>query len=220
MDIVGTSLDLAAYGKAAAPFAAFCAGAATCFGPCAAPRFVALTGLAPKGNALAKSATMLAFFVGLIGSTTAVALGASAVFRLAPWSNYVYWALALGLAFFGVQTLGSDERDACDHHRSGGSRLSLGGAFLAGASFAFVLSPCCTPVLLSLASLCAASGSHARAVTILAAFAAGHALPLAAAALGAEHVRAFFIRRRAGVPVRIVGGALMLALGGYYAVLA
>jgi cytochrome c-type biogenesis protein len=87
-------------------------------------------------------------------------------------------------------------------------------------SFAFVTSPCCTPIVVVLGSLAATASSPLFGAGLIAAYAAGHALPLAAAGFGWERIAARLDVRRLQAALQTVGGALMLALAGYYGVLA
>ena len=89
-----------------------------------------------------------------------------------------------------------------------------------GASSAFVVSPCCTPIVAGIAGLTTASGHSAAGAMLLAAFACGHALPIVSAgALGTRVTRA--VRTLAASQASaVVAGTLMLALAAYYGVLA
>jgi thioredoxin:protein disulfide reductase len=200
----------------------FVAGAVTSVGPCAAPRYVALAALV---NASRRPARVIAAFVaGLVGAYVALGVAAGALGTLWTVSRFVYAAVAVALAAAGLVTLlrgggGCHAHDGDRPHHTG-ARASLGGTFLLGASSAFVVSPCCTPIVAGIAGLTTASGHTTAGVALLAAFACGHALPIVSAgALGTRVARA--LRHVAASQASaVVAGTLMLALAAYYGVLA
>ena len=97
---------------------------------------------------------------------------------------------------------------AVEPARSSGSPLLLGGAF------ALCFTPCVTPVLASLLVLSAGVGSTAKAAGLLAAYAAGLALPflLAAVALGRTMSIFRWLRDRYDV-VRLASGVILVTAG-------
>jgi cytochrome c-type biogenesis protein len=133
-------------------------------------------------------------------------------------STGVYVLLAAALATGGVATL--LKADACSGHRSRNDTGALSAGFLMGASSAFVVSPCCTPVLLAIAAYSAASGSSLSGAMLCAVYAAGHGLPLIFAALGAGSIGALLERFTVQRAAATVSGGIMLALAGYYGVIA
>jgi len=200
----------------------FAAGAVTSIGPCAAPRYVALAALV---NASRRPSRIVAAFVaGLVGAYVVLGVAAGALGALWSASRVVYAALAVVLAVAGVATLlrgdGASHEHESAHTHAAGARASLGGTFLLGASSAFVVSPCCTPIVAGIAGLTTASGHTGVGVALMAAFACGHALPVVSAgALGTRVSRG--LRRVALTHASaIVSGTLMLALAAYYGVLA
>jgi thiol:disulfide interchange protein DsbD len=185
------------------------------------PRYVALASLL---NASRRPAGIVAAFAaGLIGAYVVLGVAAGALGALWSASRFVYAALAVALAVAGLATL--LRGGWCMSHESPstpdtGDRASLGGTFLLGASSAFVVSPCCTPIVAGIAGLTTASGHNGAGAMLLAAFACGHALPIVAAgALGTRVVR---VVRHVAVShaSAVVAGTLMLALAAYYGVLA
>ena len=200
----------------------FAAGMVTSIGPCAAPRYVALAALV---NASRRPARVIAAFVaGLVGAYVVLGAAAGALGALWSASRFVYAALAFMLAVAGVTTLlrdgGASHAHASVHANGAGGRVSLGGTLLLGASSAFVVSPCCTPVVAGIAGLTTASGHAGEGVALLAAFACGHVLPIVSA--GAVGTRAACALRHvvASHASAVVAGTLMLALAAYYGVLA
>jgi cytochrome c-type biogenesis protein len=97
---------------------------------------------------------------------------------------------------------------AVEPARSTGSPLLLGGAF------ALCFTPCVTPVLASLLVLSAGVSSTAKAAGLLAAYAAGLALPflLAAVALGRTMSAFRWMRDRYDV-VRLASGVILVTAG-------
>ena len=200
----------------------FAAGAVTSVGPCAAPRYVALAALV---NASQRPWRIVATFAaGLVGAYVVLGVAAGTVGALWSASGLVYAALAVVLAVAGIATLVRGSRATHVHEdaamRRASVRTSAGGTFLLGASSAFVVSPCCTPIVAGIAGLTTASGHTAHGVALLATFACGHALPVVlAGALGTRVARALRSLAASHAPA-VVAGTLMLALAAYYGVLA
>ena len=200
----------------------FVAGAVTSIGPCAAPRYVALAALVSASRRPVR--VIAAFVAGIAGAYVLLGIAAGAVGVLWSASALVYGALAVVLAGAGIATLLRGDRASHVHDEEpvpySGARAGAGGTFLLGASSAFVVSPCCTPVVAGIAGLTTASGHTGTGVALLATFACGHALPLVSAgALGTRLARS--LRRvAASNAAAVVAGTLMLALAAYYGVLA
>lgn len=192
---------------------AFGAGAVSSIGPCALPRCIAAAGMtAPTFRALASKFVVLQ--AGLVAGYCIVGLGSAVLAAIVRHSMAFYVVLAGLLCVAGISMLLRD-RVQCGHSAERAGARS--GTFLMGASFAFVVSPCCTPVVLAVGTL---SATPLYAAVLMAAFAAGHGVPMLAAMLGSQAVRQ---RLRSGIVERIAAsfsGTLLLALGAYYAVLA
>ena len=119
--------------------------------------------------------------------------------------------VAMGLFMLGLLPVPLLERSlapAVEPARSTGSPLLLGGAF------ALCFTPCVTPVLASLLVLSAGFATTAKAAGLLAAYAAGLALPflLAAVALGRTMSAFRWIRDRYDV-VRLASGVILVTAG-------
>jgi cytochrome c-type biogenesis protein len=119
--------------------------------------------------------------------------------------------VAMGFAMLGLlplPLLGRTATPALEPARRTGSPLLLGGAF------ALCFTPCVTPVLASLLVLSAGVGTAARAAGLLAAYAAGLALPflLAAVALG-RTMGVFRVVRDRYAVVRAVSGVVLVVAG-------
>ena len=223
IDVLGDGLHAVATRSAIAYPMIFAAGAVTGVGPCAAPRFVAVAALAAAARR--RWAVVVAFGTGVACAYVALGLAAGTLGTLWSASRTIYLALALALAVSAFATLLRRPRDThatCEGSRIGTTPISAsaGGVFLLGASSAFVVAPCCTPVLAALAGLTVASGRVAEGSALLAAFGCGHALPvLLTGAIGAKLTVALRPVSASGAPA-VVAGGLMLALAAYYGVLA
>jgi cytochrome c-type biogenesis protein len=216
-DPIAAAIAAAAAQSAWAPALAFAAGVATSLGPCVAPRFVAVAALASAGRARWKS--IAAFAGGLCVSYVALGVASGLLSRVAALSVHLYAALALVLLAAGSYTLLREPTlHPCDGTKAANG--SLGGAFLLGTSSALVTSPCCTPVIVILGSLAAARSSAPYGAALIAAYALGHALPLAGAGFGWNAIGVRLNAESWSGALQTVTGALMLALAAYYGVLA
>ena len=222
IDAVNASLHAVATRSPLAYPLVFAAGVVTSIGPCAAPRYVALAAIANASHRPRR--TIAAFVTGLVGAYVVLGVAAGAVGALWSASAPIYVALAVVLAVAGIATLvrgdGSSHAHGDDVARGLGVRASLGGTFLLGASSAFVVSPCCTPIVAGIAGLTTAGGHTGTGVALLATFACGHALPIVSVgALGARIAHVLRHVAASHAPA-VVAGTLMLALAAYYGVLA
>jgi cytochrome c-type biogenesis protein len=218
MDFARAAIDASATRSFWAPGFAFVAGITSSFGPCIAPRFIAVAGVATRTNGLARCWRISAFAAGLCMAYVAIGTIAGALGYVAQYSEYIYVALALTLTGGGIATLARPV-GSCSEKESAPA-AAPGAAFLSGLAFASVASPCCGPIAAVLGGLSVASGGLALGATTLAAFALGHALPLVAFAGASVPVTRFFHAHSLTAALPVVGGALMIALGAYYAVLA
>lgn len=224
-DLLGESLRAVGSRSAVAYPLVFGAGIVTSIGPCAAPRYVAVAALAHAAHA--PWTIVLAFAAGLVGAYVALGAAAGVVGALWSASPAIYGALAFALLAGGIATLlraaPADDAHSCerrDVRRGSRGTAGSGGAFLLGASSVLVVSPCCTPIVAGIAGLTIATSRTLDGVTLLAAFACGHVVPVAlAGALGARFAAS--VRRLAASQApAIVSGSLMLALAAYYGALA
>ncbi len=201
----------------AAPLA-FSAGALSSLGPCVAPRFIAIAGLT-AGKTPAQARSLAFFFItGLTLTYAAFGVLSTLLSAAGKYSAFIYILVAAALAAGGLVTLWR-EPEACGHLQRC-KNVGAGGSLLLGASFALVVSPCCTPLVLGILAYTSASGSIAYGSAILACFSLGHALPIAAAAFGVNATTMLLQRRAVAQAAGVVSATLMLALSGYYAVLA
>jgi cytochrome c-type biogenesis protein len=119
--------------------------------------------------------------------------------------------VAMGLVVLGilpVPALGRTLAPGLDRARATGSPLLLGGAF------GLCWTPCVGPVLASILALAASGATAARGAALLAAYAAGLALPflVAAVALG-RAMQLFRPLRDRYAQLRIASGAVLVAAG-------
>jgi len=118
-------------------------------------------------------------------------------------------ALGLNTIFGFIRILNSE---AGVHVRD--KPTGAAGAFVVGMAFGAGWTPCIGPILASILLMAARSGGASRAVLLLSAYSAGLALPFLAAGLFFERLSplwAWFKRR--GGAVRVVSGALLIAIG-------
>jgi cytochrome c biogenesis protein CcdA len=228
IDPLSIALESPASHSASAFGLLFIAGASTSVGPCIAPRYIAVAAIA--GTARRPGVAIFTFAAGLIGAYVALGFAAGFLGGLWSWSGPIDLALSAGLIAGGtialVRAKPHDHSDAHGGHACAaprraddGAPRSLGAIFLLGALSAFVLSPCCTPIVAVIAGASTATGKPLEGALLLAAFACGHALPLAFAGR-AGALLARLVPRAATQAPAIVGAVLMLALGAYYGLLA
>lgn len=221
MDVIAFAASQAALRTELAVPAAFSVGVITCFGPCVAPRLIAAISLAGGTVGAARWQRSVLFALGVGCCSIATGVVTAALMRLASWSPLIYVGLAIAFSYFGVKTILAPQHVHCDAGDGNRTNVSAGAIFLLGCSFGLVASPCCTPIIAALAALASAlSGDFWFGVAVVGAFVIGHTLPLLSAGLGAGSIDRLVTRHGLGMPVAVVSGALMVALAGYYALLA
>lgn len=95
-------------------------------------------------------------------------------------------------------------------------RISSGwGAFALGVPFAIAVCPACTPALIVLLGVAAASGSALWGAVLLLAFALGRAVPIALGAFGIGWLEKMRVLSRFQRAFDIVGGLTLIAMGLY-----
>ncbi|HXP92446.1 MAG TPA: cytochrome c biogenesis protein CcdA [Candidatus Binatia bacterium] len=202
----------------AAPPLVLLAGVLSSFGPCVAPRFIALA--ACVAQAPRPKIILVTFVAGLVAAYASFGIAASLLGAARVFSSVIYAAVAAGLLAGGLTTIvqAGHESDGARRARDRAER-SLGGVFLLGASFAFVTSPCCTPIVAMILAYTSMVGFGFYGAALLAIFALGHALPLIAygtmSGRVADSLRRFALRQA----VSVTSGALMIGLAGYYGLL-
>lgn len=218
IDLPSQAMQNVATHSAWAPIELFAAGILSSIGPCMAPRMIAVSAIIVQAKRRNAAASAGAFAAGLVFAYASFGAAAAVLARAVQSSTALYAALAVALGAGGILTL-CQASHRCER-RSEVRTKNLAAIFLLGSSFALVVSPCCTPVVLGILAY-GSTYSHPWTVCLLlAAFAAGHTLVLFSAGLGgralANLIRAHALQEAA----TLVSGTLMLALAGYYVVLA
>jgi len=196
----------------------FAIGVASSIGPCVAPRFLALAACVTGNKNVAR--TVLSFISGLVVAYLLFGVAISLLSDLQIFASSIYVIVAGALVIGGLYTLwhARTTHDACEHP-AGPKLLTWWRTALFGASFAFVVSPCCTPVVIAILVITARMGSPLFGMLLLAIFALGHSVPLIACGVAGARFNAFLSRFRLDQAAAIASGTLMLALGAYYVVL-
>jgi cytochrome c biogenesis protein CcdA len=219
IDPVTSFLRAVAVQSPAAPGLAFLVGVVTSTGPCLGSKIACVVGMTIETSWRQRIAIRISFACGLACAFALIVLSASAFFSINAASTWMYIALSATLSWQGIRAIAFARSHDC--RALPGLRAippSLCRALIAGATYAFVSSPCCTPVLASVAGT-AASLRPTYAAAIAAAFGLGHATPvLAGSSLAGRAWESLAGSARDALTV--VGGGTMLALGGYYALLA
>ena len=195
------------------------AGLVTSIGPCVAPRYLALASLLGGKR---RRLVVPAFVAGMLLAYALLGFGAGIIGLVAGHAATIDLILAWVLGLAGIVTL--LRRPACAHEAHDcdpmrGTR-GAGSAFTLGATSALVVSPCCTPILAAVASMSAFGRDPMTRCVLLATFAVTHALPLFFAGGIGSLWQARARSWSASPASAVVSGTLMLALAGYYGVLA
>jgi cytochrome c biogenesis protein CcdA len=198
--------------------AIFAAGVASSLGPCVAPRYLAVAGFASSSPRPTRAA--FAFVAGLIGAYAVLGFSFGWLGSVRSPAGIIDGAMAIALLAAGSILLWRSERSGGSSCSHGGGGIPSGAPFLLGAGSAFVVSPCCTPILAAIVATASELGRPLAGAGVLACFALGHAVPLfAVGAAGSlfKHIR--LDGPYAQAPA-VIGGSLLLCLGAYYGVIA
>lgn len=178
---------------------------------------IAVISLAGDADRRARFRIVACFIAGLAAAYACFGVFASLLGTLAALTHWIYAAVALGLGVTGVLSL---TRPSRAHQCAGATPRSLGAVFLLGGSFAFVISPCCTPILIAVLSYCAQTQNTGYAAALLCVFAMGHSVPLLPACMGWGWVARMTSRFALTAATEVVAGTLLLSLAAYYLCLA
>jgi cytochrome c biogenesis protein CcdA len=214
IDPLGVALDGAVAHRIAGLPLAVLAGAATSVGPCVAPRYLALAALIGPRHPFVPVA---AFTLGLVVVTVTLGAGAGIAAALLTHVAVIDAVMAVLLIGTGIATIVREPRCA---HAAARRPVRASGAFALGAASALVVSPCCTPLIVAFAGLGAFDRDPLMACGYLAAYAVGHALPLAFAGVASAPFAAAGRALAASAAPAVVSGSLTVALGTYYGLLA
>lgn len=217
MDVASAALQAVSRGSANAPVLAFAAGVAGSVGPCAAPRLLATTSCCINRSLRESALVAFSLVAGVMSTYVLFALAGSLIWEAFRHSSEIYVAGAVLMAAAGFVTVLKPPPE-CAHFEKP-LRRSSGSMFLLGASSALIVSPCCAPVLLASIAYAGVAGLWFSCASV-ACFALGHALPVSLMAFGSGSLRPILTRWDAQGAATMIGGSLLLALAGYYAVLA
>lgn len=221
MDVVGAFVESVVRREGTAPALAFVAGLVTAAGPCLGTRLASVTALTAGLEGARRVAAAGTFVSGIVASYVLIGSSSALWWRIAHGASWTYAALAVGLGVCGIRALVQvGAQRSCAVRACAPRMASLGSAFLSGASFALVASPCCTPILATIAGVAAKAPSPFFGMGVAGAFALGHTAPVFPALFGSGRLYAGLRRHSLQRPASIVAGGVVLALGGYYALLA
>jgi cytochrome c-type biogenesis protein len=215
IDIVQAAVGAVALRSGAAPALVFAAGSLSCFGPCVAPRLIAVAacGQSPgRGSRVAAAA----FIGGLCAAYSAFGALAGVLGSVLDLSYWAYGALAAALSVSGaIGLVRAKSASVCTvTHRP--SNTSLGAIFFFGAASALTIAPCCAPVVSVVAAYAAQSGDAMYGAALLAVFALGHGLPAAVLGLGAGAVAGTLRRFALHQATAVATAALCIVLSAFY----
>jgi cytochrome c-type biogenesis protein len=220
MDLYRESIAAISGRSVYAPPLVFAVGVASSIGPCVAPRFLALAACVTGSKNPTR--TVLSFITGLVLAYILFGLTISLISNLQYLAPSIYGIVAASLLIAGIYTLvHARPAEVCEHtdHPVGSNLLTWWRTALFGASFAFVVSPCCTPIVIAILVWTAHTGSPVYGMSLLAVFALGHSTPLVAYGIAGGRFNALISRFRLDQAAAICSGTLMLALGAYYIVM-
>jgi cytochrome c-type biogenesis protein len=203
-----------------APFFVFAAGVASSIGPCVAPRFIAVTSCITGQRR--PIITLAAFLGGLIGTYMLFGLAASLISDIVTIAPLVYALVAVGLVVGGILTLARAKFRDHDHDHEDdvpARPRSLIRTALFGASFALVISPCCTPMIAVIVAYTSLVGHPIYGSLLLAVFGIGHSVPLLCYGLVDARFSRWVSRFSFEQALQIASGTMMLVLGAFYLVL-
>ena len=125
-----------------------------------------------------------AFVTGLLLCYGVLALTASLIGTLVAFSQLIYLGLSGAFLCFGLRALAFDKGCLHQHERNrSGVQLCS-----PAVHSVLVVSPCCTPVVATIAGVTSLSGSPLASFSVAIAFAMGHIAPLASLGLGLRWV--------------------------------
>lgn len=196
---------------------AFGAGVVSSFGPCVAPRFLVITSVMAGQAGVRRWLHAGIFIFGLCSSYVLLSSAVGTIGRSSAYSTLVYALLGASMTVAGVATVVRTRR--CAPRCVPAVQASHGATFMVATVLAAVGSPCCGPLAAAVAGAGLGGAPTAWSYAVPAAFALGHAMPLSVAALGWTGIETL-LERWPKAATQTVFGALSMALGSYYALLA
>ena len=123
--------------------------------------------------------------------------------------------IVMGLVMMGLLRLPMFQREK----RLDLARTPAGprGAFFLGTAFAFGWTPCIGPILASILTTAAATGTAPWGAVLLVLYSLGLGLPFIALGLGFQHARGSLAwLRRHGRTIEVIGGAVLVGVGALF----
>lgn len=204
---------------------AFGAGLLSFFAPCVLPvipGYIAFVTGGADASTRRRLTLTIAFVAGFSIAFVAIGLlvglvGSTGAFQAAEtWLERIGGAIiiAFGLYMTGLLKLGFLEREVRYHGTAPEALGPIGGAAFLGAAFGIGWSPCVGPVLASILVLAGLEGGAVTGGLLLAAYAAGLAIPFLLLGVTADRGAAWLDRHKGlARGTEIVGGVLLIALG-------
>lgn len=198
------------------PGIAFSAGVVSSLGPCLGIRLAALSGLTSDLERGRRTLVVFSFAAGIVAACLAITCSVALLRRVVAASSVVYVVVAVVFIWYGLRSL-----ILRVPHRHGGEKMpraSVAMPFLHGTGLGLIASPCCTPIIASLAMATALTPEHVGAIGTSIAFSSGHVSPILLLGLARRRL----IRLGDGFEraAEIVTGGVLVSLGAYYAFLA
>lgn len=209
------------------PLLAVAAGVVSFSSPCCLPlipgylSYVSALPVSELGRREARAVTLRASLLFVAGFTlvfsllgVSLALVGSALLQRLPVIVRVSGVgiIVMGLAMMGLLRIPLLHRE----RRFDIARVPTGprGAFFLGSAFAFGWTPCIGPILATILTAAAATGTAAWGAVLLVLYSLGLGLPFIALGLGFQRARGSlaWLRRHARA-VEVVGGAMLVAVG-------
>src|SRR5665213_359522 len=186
-------------------------------GPCAAPRVLAFSSFMLRS--LHPRRTSVAFLSGTLCMYAALGFVGGFVASLAGIASWVYGSIAAAAILGGLWTIVGASWCAHEATVAPKSGDALGAAFLTGAGFSLVVSPCCTPLIGVVVAYAGAMGGSLSAALLLVCFGLGHASPVFTAMMFGQRLASWITTSRFSQGATVVAGAAMILLGSYSALL-
>lgn len=201
---------------AMAPLLAFTAGILSSVGPCLTIRLGALGGLVNGAAGMRRVTLVLSFASGIVVACMALTCSAVLLRGIVAASPLVYASVAAGFVWFGLRSL---VHSGCAPREQTPARAGSSGlAFIQGCGLGLIVSPCCTPIVASMALAAALATTRWNALAASMLFACGHVTPIVAAGLATWRSPSW-IGGVSGYAATVMGG-VFVSLGMYYALLA
>ena len=207
-------------------FTAFAAGLVSFLSPCVLPLvpgyLSAISGVNPAdlstadpGRILRPAVLFVASFsvIFILLGLPATAIGEALRDNQSLLSDISGWLMiAMGLLFIGSIFIVRLNREW--HVDALLRRAGSGGPIVAGAAFSIAWTPCIGPTLGAISGLAASEGNLAEAMTLLAIYSAGLAIPFLLTAVAFSRMtNAFQVVRRHFAAITVVGGVILVGMG-------